>query len=370
MQRTGKRSALVIVGLVLLVFATISPQALSSAAIAFSTSADAVPLGHKSATHSGLSAADIRSAYNLSRTAGKGRTVAVVTAYNDPKAASDLAIYRKAAGLKACTTKNGCFRKVNQAGGKAMPKTNRAWAGETSLDIEMVSAACPACKILLVQAKTASPANLAEAEDYAATQKVSAISNSYAVTDSQYGSAYDHPGIAIVAAGGDSGYGAAWPASYNTVIAVGGTSLKKAHNARGWKETAWRGGGSLCATSSVKPGWQTAKAKCAGKAVSDVSAVADPNTGVAVYIGTKYAGTSGWQVTGGTSVASPIIAAVYAMSGRTAGYPASYTWAHASALHDVTKGKNGRCSTAVWCTAGKGWDGPTGLGTPNGTSAF
>jgi subtilase family serine protease len=279
-------------------------------------------------------------------------------------------VYRKAYGLPACTTRNGCFRKVNQRGGGTLPATNSAWAGETSLDIEMVSAACASCRILLVEATSSSMANLAAAVNYAATQKVSAISNSYGGADSRYAAAYNHPGIAVVAAVGDSGYGAGWPASYPTVIAVGGTTLKKSKNARGWTETAWSAGGSLCATGSAKPSWQTARAKCPGKAVSDVSAVADPNTGVAVYIGTPYRGMKGWQITGGTSVAAPIIAAVYAMSGRTPGYPAAYTWAHSGGLNDITKGRNGKCATAVWCNAGKGWDGPTGLGTPDGTSSF
>jgi hypothetical protein len=98
--------------------------------------------------------------------------------------------------------------------------------------------------------------------------------------------------------------------------------------------------------------------------------VADPQTGVAVYDSTRYQGRSGWQVYGGTSASSPIIASVYAMAGNLAGYPAAYTWAHAGSLHDVTSGTNGTCSTAVWCKAGAGWDGPTGLGTPNGTGAF
>jgi subtilase family serine protease len=318
---------------------------------------------------SGFGPADIRSAYSLSVRAGRGRTVAIVDAYDDPTAESDLATYRKKFNLAPCTTRNGCFRKVNQRGGSALPRFNAGWAGEASLDIEMVSAACASCKILLVEATTSSMANLAAAVDYAATQRVSAISNSYGSTNSTYGAAYNHRGIAVVAAAGDAGYGGGAPASYSTVIAVGGTTLKRANNARGWTETAWTGGGSLCSTQTSKPAWQTTT-KCTGKAMADVSAVADPNTGVAVYLGTKFGGRVGWQVTGGTSAAAPIIAAVYAMSGRTGGYPARYTWAHASGLNDITGGTNGTCARAVWCKAGKGWDGPTGLGTPNGTTSF
>ena len=278
-------------------------------------------------------------------------------------------MYRSHYGLSTCTTANGCFRKVGQTGG-AVPTSNSSWAQEISLDLDMVSATCPDCHILLVEAKTASNANLAAAENYAATQPVSAISNSYGGSDSAASSAYDHPGIAITASTGDGGYGIESPASYDTVIAVGGTSLKKSATTRGWTETAWSGAGSGCSTINAKPSWQTSATQCTGKANADVSAVADPNTGVAVYDSTAYQGSKGWLVFGGTSASSPIIASVYTLSGNTAGYPASYTWAHAAGLNDVLSGSNGSCPTTVWCTAGSGWDGPTGLGTPNGSTAF
>ena len=151
---------------------------------------------------------------------------------------------------------------------------------------------------------------------------------------------------------------------------MGGTSLRKASTARGWSESAWSGAGSGCSTKNPKPSWQTSVTQCSGKANADVSAVADPNTGVAVYDSTRYQGRSGWQVYGGTSASSPIIASVYALSGNTAGYPASYTWGHASGLNDVTSGSNGTCTPSLWCTSVAGWDGPTGLGTPHGTSGF
>jgi hypothetical protein len=323
-------------------------------------------------TPKGLGPAQLRSAYALLAAAGKGRTVAVVDAYNHPGVASDLAVYRKKFALPACTVANGCFRKVNQTGGSAMPRTDAGWATEISLDVEMVSAACPSCRILLVLATTSSMANLAIAVDYAATQHVSAISNSYSAPDSAPSPAYDHPGIAITASTGDNGYGVKSPASFDTVIAVGGTSLKKSATARKWTETAWSGAGSGCSKLNAKPSWQTAATKCAGKAVADVSAVADPNTGVAMYDSLSFRGAKGWQVYGGTSVASPIIAAVYTMSGRTAGYPAAYSWTHAGNLNDVKAGSNGKCplATPSWCTARSGWDGATGLGTPKGTGGF
>jgi subtilase family serine protease len=321
------------------------------------------------ATPSGYGPSDIRSAYNL--TTNSTATVAIVDAYDDPTAEQDLGVYRSQYGLAACTTANGCFKKVNQTGGATPPRSNGGWAQEISLDLDMVSATCPGCHILLVEASSNSFANLGTAVNYAASVPgVVAISNSYGGSDSAQTSQYNHPGIAITASTGDSGYGVESPASYDSVVAVGGTHLTKASNARGWTETAWSGAGSGCSTSNAKPSWQTSATQCSGKANADVSAVADPNTGVAVYDSTSYQGLKGWLVFGGTSVSSPIIASVYALSGNTAGYPASYTWAHASGLNDVTSGSNGSCPTTVWCNSTTGWDGPTGLGTPNGTSAF
>ena len=328
-----------------------------------------------SSTPSGFNPADIRSAYALTATSSSGRTVAIVDAYDDPSAEADLGVYRSTFRLPACTTASGCFRKTSQTGKSRLPRANAGWATEISLDLDMVSATCPDCKILLVEANSASFSDLGAAVNFAATQPgVVAISNSYGGSDSAPLGAYNHPGIAITASTGDAGYGVQSPASFDSVIAVGGTSLTKTTattNTRGWSETAWSGAGSGCSTLNNKPSWQTSATQCAGgKANADVSAVADPNTGVSVYDTTAYQGASGWLVYGGTSVASPIIASVYALSGNTAGYPASYTWAHASFLNDVISGSNGTCPTPIWCNATAGWDGPTGLGTPNGTSGF
>lgn len=320
----------------------------------------------------GFGPSDIHGAYNLASASGNGRTVAVVDAYDDPTAAADLATYRSQFGLAPCTTASGCFTKVGQTGSStALPQVDAGWAQEISLDLDMVSATCPDCKILLVEAKSASFADLGTAVNYAASVAgVVAISNSYGGNDSAAKPAYNHPGIAITASTGDSGYGVESPASFGTVTAVGGTSLVKNASARGWSESAWSSAGSGCSTINAKPAWQTAATRCSGKANADVSAIADPNTGVAVYDSTPSQGSAGWMVFGGTSASAPIIAAVYALSGNTAGVPASYTWAHAANLYDVTSGTNGNCTTAVWCTSGAGWDGPTGLGTPNGTGAF
>ncbi len=323
------------------------------------------------AAPSGYGPSAIRSAYALGAAKSSGRTVAIVDAFDDPKAEADLGVYRKQFGLPACTTANGCFKKVNQTGGTTPPRADGGWAQEISLDLDMVSATCPDCKIRLVESSDNSFTNLGTAVNRAASiAGVKAISNSYGGSDTRATSAYNHPGIAITASTGDSGYGVQSPASYGTVTAVGGTSLHRASSTRGWHETAWNGAGSGCSTLNAKPVWQTAATKCSGKASADVSAVADPNTGVAVYDSFAFQGVSGWLVFGGTSASSPIIASVYALSGNTIGYPVDFTWHHTASLIDIIVGNNGTCSTKVWCTAGKGWDGPTGLGTPKGTGAF
>ena len=323
---------------------------------------------------SGYNPADIRSAYQLT-TSGSG-TVAIIDAYDDPTAESDLGTYRAKFGLPPCTTANGCFKKVNQTGGSTPPKVNAGWATEISLDLDMVSATCPGCHILLVEATSNSFANLGAAVNYAAgVPGVVAVSNSYGGSDSAQTSAYNHPGIAITASTGDAGYGVESPASYNTVIAVGGTSLRTAANSRGWTESAWSGAGSGCSTINATTVQNTTTTSCPKKANADVSAVADPQTGVSVYDTTRYQGRSGWQVYGGTSASAPIIASVFALAGNTGvgsatQYPASLLWSHATSLFDAVGGSNGSCSPSKWCTGVSGWDGPTGLGTPNGTTAF
>jgi subtilase family serine protease len=328
-----------------------------------------------SATPSGYGPADLQSAYKLpSSTAGAGQTVAIVDAYNDPTAEADLGVYRAQYGLSACTTANGCFKKVSQTGTTTYPATNAGWATEISLDLDMVSAVCPQCHIILVEAKTASSTNLGIAVNEAAKLGANAISNSYGgsdASDATWGKYYNHPGIAVTASSGDSGYGAQYPATSHYVTAVGGTSLNKASNSRGWSETAWSGAGSGCSTlNTALTGASTFGTGCTKRAEADVSAVADPATGVAVYDSTPYQGSKGWQVYGGTSVASPIAASVFALAGNTASIDNDYPYAHSASLFDVTSGSNGSCSPSQLCKARVGWDGPTGLGTPDGVGAF
>jgi subtilase family serine protease len=325
---------------------------------------------------SGYMPCDLQSAYALASTsAGAGQTVAIVDAYDDPNAEADLGVYRSTFGLSACTTANGCLRKVDQSGGTSYPRTNGGWAQEISLDLDMVSAICPNCHILLVEATTNSLTNLGTAVNEAAALGANAISNSYGGGESSSDTSYDrtyynHPGHVITASSGDSGYGAQYPAASQYVTAVGGTTLNKASTTRGWSETVWSGAGSGCSQYDPKPSWQT-DSGCSKRTIADVAAVADPNTGVDVYDSLRHQGLSGWLVFGGTSVASPIIASVYALAGNASSVTyGSYPYSHTSSLFDVTSGSNGSCGGTYLCTGVVGYDGPTGNGTPNGTGGF
>jgi subtilase family serine protease len=324
---------------------------------------------------SGYGPTDLRSAYNLSSAGGAGQTIAIVDAFDDPKAESDLAVYRSQFGLPLCTTANGCFRKVDQTGGTSYPRGNTGWGEEISLDLDMASAICPNCKILLVEASSNSFANLAAAVDQAATLGANVISNSYGgseysgeVSDEAH---FNHPGVAITVSSGDNGYGVEFPAASQYVTAVGGTTLTHVSSGgRAWTETVWSGAGSGCSAYINKPSWQSDAAGCSRRTVADVSAVADPNTGVAVY-DTYLHPRGGWLVFGGTSVAAPIIGSVYALAGNASSINyGSYSYFHTSSLFDVTSGSNGSCGGSYLCTAMSGFDGPTGNGTPNGTGAF
>ncbi len=323
---------------------------------------------------SGYNPPDLQGAYNLpSATAGSGQTVAIVDAYNDPNAEADLGTYRSYFNLPACTTANGCFKKVNQSGStSSYPRNNSGWSQEISLDLDMVSAICPNCHILLVEATSTSTANLATSVNTAVRLGANEVSNSYgggeSSSETSYASYYSHPGVAITASSGDGGYGVEVPAAYSTVTAVGGTTLNYSGGVR--SETAWSGAGSGCSAYIAKPSWQH-DSGCSNRTVADVSAVADPNTGVSVYDSYASGGQSGWLVFGGTSVASPIIASVYALAGNASSISnSSYPYSHTGSLNDVTSGSNGSCGGSYLCTAEPGYDGPTGLGTPNGTGAF
>ena len=325
----------------------------------------------------GYHPSDLRAAYNVTAVGSGAITVAVVDAFGYNNAEGDLGAYRATFGLPACTTANGCFRKVNQNGAQGnYPAQNAGWGDETALDLDMVSAMCPNCHILLVEANNNGNGNLAAAMDTARRLGANVVSNSYGGNEAAAASLepiYDVPGVVVLASTGDAGFGVQFPASSPHVIAVGGTSLvQNAAVSRGWSETAWSGGGSGCSTVFAKPAWQT-DPLCAKRMEADVSAVADPGTGVAIFAPVNFGFRSGWAVVGGTSVASPLVAGIFGAQGGGAGTAAGiYTaWnANHAVLNDVVSGSNGSCGGTYFCTAGVGYDGPTGLGTPNGPTAF
>ena len=317
----------------------------------------------------------------LSQTAGVDDTVAIVDVGDDPTAESDLGVFRSAYGLPACTTADGCFKKVNQSGTSSPLPTAAGsdWQPEESLDLDAVSALCPNCKILLVEANSNSDGDLDDGVIEAATLNANQISNSWAApSGSPIGGTYTFSTTAVIAATGDSGYVGNgtdnYPAALAGVTAAGGTSLAPATgggSARGFSESAWSledgwGGGSGCDLNEQKPPYQH-DVGCTGRAYSDVSADADPDTGLMIYDSE----TGGWWQYGGTSLASPLIAAYEAITGVDTGVDGpTPQWAYndSALLNDPTSGSNGDCDSAIFyiCDAGLGYDGPTGIGSISG----
>jgi hypothetical protein len=346
----------------------------------------------------GYSPQSLHAAYALPTTTfpAAQQTVAVVDAYNDPTAEADLAVYDKQYGLPECTKANGCFNKLNEEGKTSpLPQTEGGWATEISLDVQMAHAVCQSCHVLLVEASNSSFAALGAAVDAAVKAGATEVSNSYGgaeeAGDTANDAPYDHPGVVITASAGDCGYfnegcehgveAANFPASSPDVVAVGGTSLND--EGESWSSTVWAGGGSGCSTVFAAPAWQSAvstyeAADCdGGRSVADVAAVADPYTGVDIYDSTQNpAGyPTGWGVWGGTSLASPVIAAEWGLAGGAQGveFPAKTLYSHigeSGALYDVVSGSNGSCTGSTACKAAVGYDGPTGVGSPVGLAAF
>jgi subtilase family serine protease len=330
----------------------------------------------------GWSPRALQAAYNLPVARSSDQTVAVSIAFDTPKLEQYLAVYRKHYGLPPCTTTNGCLRKVNQQGqASPLPRSgvHTGWDAEATLDVSMISAACPHCKILVVEANDPSIVNLAATENTAVRLGAGVVSNSYGARETGFSQAlagaYNHPHHTLVASSGDFGFTAAQsPANLTTVTAVGGTKLSRADTARGWSETVWHQGfgasGSGCSAYVAKPPWQHDQ-HCPGRTVADISAVA---TNVPIY----NADYGGWITIAGTSISAPLVAGIYGLAGNatTAGGPARL-YRHTSHLFDITTGNNAvfgtpeqTCGDDYLCTASKGYDAPTGLGTPNGTGAF
>jgi hypothetical protein len=322
----------------------------------------------------GYGPADLQSAYAIDPSLGADQTLAIVDAYGYPGLEADLGVYRSQYGLPPCTVANGCLKILNQ-NGQVTPVAPNApadddWTVETALDIDMVSAACPLCNITVVQG---SSTQLYTAEIAAAATQPDAISNSWGgpegagVITAQTEAAMNHVGIGVFVAAGDSGYdddggGPNYPATSAYTISVGGTTL--VNTANGWVEKAWQtdpthAGGSGCSLSVPKPSYQPANTMCSYKATADLSAVGDPSTGMAVYD----AGQGGWLKVGGTSAAAPLVTALFAAAGK-ANVTGAFMYQQANEFYDITAGSNGSCGD-ILCNAGPGWDGPTGVGTPD-----
>ncbi len=349
----------------------------------------AAPQGSMSSTPLSAPAAGtpayLQQAYDLtylSQTAGASDTVAIVDVGDDLNAQGDLATYRSTYGLPPCTTSNGCFAKVNQSG-SASPLPSPAgsdWEAEMSLDLDAVSALCPNCHILLVETNSSSLSDLDAGIAAAIGLHANQVSNSWAGTSSVPVGVASFSGAAVIAATGDHGYPGAgvdnYPAAFPGVTAAGGTTLSGAAggtSTRGYTESAWSlnssglnwGGGSGCDTHEAKPLYQ-ADAGCTGRSYSDVSADANPDTGLRVYD----SGNGGWVVEGGTSLATPLVAAFEAVTG-VSGATAQWAYSDSALLNDPVSGSTGTCpgGIAYICNAGTGYDGPTGIGSISGAIA-
>jgi subtilase family serine protease len=358
-----------------------------------------VPSGYGPAQFHGAYALPKVTPYaTAAKKARKQQTIAIVDAYSAPTAFADLTTFDTTFGLPAfprCTTKvtSACFQVMNQTGGTKLPASGvpSGWDVEISLDVQAAHEICQNCKLLLVEATSPSMSDLGTAVNTAVAKGANVVSNSYGSYTTQSASAggaasyYTHPGRAIVVSAGDSGFGPAFPADLNTVVAVGGTNLQLGSGNTYAGEAVWNNGpgqdatGSGCDNASRARSWQAALTNwaatgCGGfRAMNDVSADADPNTGAAVYDSAH-----GWMQVGGTSLSAPLIAGVYglAANANVANYPASIPYAHTASLHDVTSGNDlpGNagltCAATIQCNAGTGFDLPTGLGTPHGLGAF
>ncbi len=319
----------------------------------------------------GFTPAQLEAAYKLpTNTKGAGQIVAIVDAYDNPDAGQDLAMYRSYFGLPAAH-----FTKFNQKGQTShYPARDAGWGVEIDLDVQMVSASCPKCTIYLVEADSSTAKSLGAAEIEAVKLGAHYVSNSYS-GGGQKVSAYDTPGVVYLASSGDYGFYIDEPAEFDSVVAVGGTSLYQCGGCkRGWLENVWDGSGAGCSTQP-KPAWQHDPG-CAKRTASDVSAIADPYTGVSEYDSFQ---EPGWIIVGGTSVSSPLLAGVFGLAGNAKAQHGGRTfWLRAHQgkqdLNPVTAGNDGDCEPTYLCTAGTGeyrtYSGPAGWGTPNGIGAF
>lgn len=352
--------------------------------LAFNVISGAASPDGATTTPHGFGPAQFHTGYSLptETPSSSGKVIAIVDAYDDPAIENDLNVFDTREGLPACTVANGCFEKLNETGNPGpYPEANNGWTLEEALDVEVAHDICQNCKIRLFEASSNSDAALGNTVNAAVAYGATVISNSYGggefPEETSYNSYYNHPGVVITVSSGDGGWGPEFPSVSPDVVAVGGTKLNLTSENAYSSEEAWAGAGSGCSVYMNAQSWQTSLSKwnetaCGtSRATADISADANPLSGASVYDSIAYDGTSGWWQVGGTSLASPLIASVFALDGGANGvpYPAKTLYENASDFHDVTTGSNGACLTII-CKAATGWDGPTGLGTPRGLTGF
>ena len=327
----------------------------------------------------GLGPAQFHGAYAVLATSANPGTIAIVVAYDAPNIKADLDVYNKTFGLPvfpSCTTriKSACFTKMSQNGTSAYPAPNPGWALEASMDVEIAHQMCQNCKLILVEARSASYNDLMLAVDRARLSGATVISNSWGSGEfsgqTAYDSHFNYSGLTYLFASGDSGYGTSYPAASRYAVAIGGTTLTVTPSNAWLNETVWSGAGSGCSAFELKPAQQH-DALCAKRTIADIAADADPASGAAVYDSYRYNGQRGWFQVGGTSLATPLVAGVYGLA-NDLGSGSALTKAYAASpatFHDITVGTNGTCGSYL-CQGGAGYDGPTGLGSPLGLAAF
>jgi hypothetical protein len=342
----------------------------------------ALAQGHK--THpQGWGPKALERVYRLPVSRDSHQTIAVSIAFRTPSLAKYLKVYREHYGLPPCTEASGCLRIVNQKGHvtpRAPSGLGSGWDLETTLDVSMISAACPHCRILVVQASDNSDINLARTDVTAARLGADVISNSYGARENGQTQTlrkdYLRPGHMVVASSGDSGFDAAnFPANLGGVTAVGGTEFRHAPGPRGVTERVWNqpdffaAATSSCSAYVAKPAWQHDR-HCPGRTIADISAVASN-----IPIFNSFYG--GWVTVGGTSVSAPFISGVFGLAGNATSITPRYLYQHKADFFDVTRGNNVLIGAAVkvcggdyLCKARKGYDAPTGLGTPDGIAGF
>lgn len=333
---------------------------------------------------------DLQQIYKIddqSETKGAAQTIAIVTAWDNDDLESDLNVYRNRFGLGPCTVSGGCL--TISAGHNVKPPKDHNWSIEADLDVEMASAICPNCNLLVVEAKSSKIQDLADAVDTAAASGATVISNSWSLPESpgafKYESHFNHPGIPVTTGAGDGGFGVGFPAASTYVTAVGGTTVKiYEHTKQGdvvvphypmkndkpaaatVDVSVWSNTGSGCSAYASKPKWQKDKG-CAMRTSNDLGIVGDPATGVAAFS----TGAGGWVVLGGTSIGAPVTAALYILGGHTSEVnDASRLYNHPGSFTDVLTGSNGTCSPAYLCNGSKDYDAPAGLGSPKDLAAF